>query len=214
VRAKRCQVVAYRPNVNVPSPVLTDDDFKLMGDISEVCHPSTVHPMGANTFPLLQMVPFPVEMKDAISACKVPAKVFAAGTVTSVNNEQVCFAMIPSQYVACSRKIDKVETIELRAIMEKSPKWPEPELRLPFVRKWIVYAAKLSHFEEIADNGSDMKFRMVVTLDTITYLGFDSAPSLGSSFSSAKLPTPEDDDTRSQTTVPKVRLWRRRFKRP
>lgn len=116
-------VVAYRPNVNVASPVLTDKDFKLMGDISD-------------------MIPVPmVDMIGAISACKVPAKVFAAGTVTSVDTEQVCFAMTPSQDVTCSGQID---SIELRAIMEKSPKWPNPVFKLPYMRESIACAAKLS----------------------------------------------------------------------
>jgi hypothetical protein len=142
VRAKRRQVVAYRPNVNVASPVLTDKDFKLMGDISDVCPHSTLDTISANTSSVFQMIPVPmVDMIGAISACKVPAKVFAAGTVTSVDTEQVCFAMTPSQDVTCSGQID---SIELRAIMEKSPKWPNPVFKLPYMRESIACAAKLS----------------------------------------------------------------------
>jgi hypothetical protein len=166
--------------VNVASPVLTDKDFKLMGDISDVCPHSTLDTISANTSSVFQIIPVPmVDMIGAISACKVPAKVFAAGTVTSVDTEQVCFAMTPSQDVTCSGQID---SIELRAIMEKSPKWPNPVFKLPCMRLSIACAAKLSHFEEIPDaKGSDMKLRMVVTLDAITDLGFRFLPSSSSS---------------------------------
>ncbi|KAH9170383.1 hypothetical protein EDB89DRAFT_2072060 [Lactarius sanguifluus] len=166
-------IVAYRTNVNEASPSVSEDDFKLMGDIYEL---KTI----------------PSDTEGAIAACRIPARVFGTGMVTSLEKQDNSFVLSLSQYVGGGSQND---LIVVRALMEKGPKWPEPAKRLPALSGLVYFTGRLSHIEDNPDSKhGSAKERVVVTLDNITYLPRTSAKP-ASSVSSSAVNLTEDGDT-------------------
>lgn len=120
------------------------------------------------------MKPVPVLVDDHVAACKIAARVTACGMVTSVDKERNSFIMFPTQTITSSAER---QTLPLRAVLEKGPKWPNPTARLPSPHAFIAFTGKLAHFE---DNTEKMKAnihsRAVISLDSITYLRANYGP--------------------------------------
>jgi hypothetical protein len=70
--------------MNKPSTIIAETEFKLMGDIMEVCTTTTSPSYLQNFFPSqLKMIPIPTD--DIISYSKIPSVVVVHGSVTFVD---------------------------------------------------------------------------------------------------------------------------------
>jgi hypothetical protein len=116
--------------------------------------------------------------EDPVAACKIPARVSGSGMVSSVDKERHSFILFPTQNVSASTHS---ETLPVRAVLEKGPKWPNPVARLPSPHGFVSFTGKLAHFEDNSGNiRSDLRSRAVVAVDSIVYLranyGSNSVP--------------------------------------
>ena len=63
------------------------------------------------------------------------------------------------------------ETLPVRAVLEKSPRWPNPAARLPSSRNFVAFTGKLAYFEDFAKKSrEDFQSQAVIIVDSITYL--------------------------------------------
>ncbi|KAN0134097.1 hypothetical protein V8E53_008102 [Lactarius tabidus] len=162
--ANHIHVVAYCEEIMSTTAMESTNYPKLMGDIVDV-------------------KPVPVLAEDPIAACKIAARVIGSGMVSSVDKETHSFFLFPSQIITANAD---PEALPVRAVLEKSPKWPEPTARLPSPHSFVAFTGKLAQFK---DNITYMKtkllYRAVVSLDSITYLranyGTHTTPSTSSS---------------------------------
>ncbi|KAN0137428.1 hypothetical protein V8E53_004873 [Lactarius tabidus] len=142
-------VVAYRHEAVTDNVVDANENVKLMGDI-------------------LDFKPVPVLAEDPITACKIPARVSGSAMVSSVDKEHYSFTLFPTQHINAS---SKAESLPVRAVLEKGPKWPNPVTRLPSPCGFVAFTGKIAHFEENPGPiRSDLRSRIVVALDSIIYL--------------------------------------------
>ena len=106
--------------------------------------------------------------EDPVDTCKIPARIIGSGMVTAVDKERHSFLLYPTQRITAS---EQAEAIPVRAVLEKGPKWPNPVARLPSPYNFVGFTGKLAHFEENTGKiRNDLQNRVVVTLDSITYL--------------------------------------------
>lgn len=92
----------------------------------------------------------------------IPARVIASGMVTAVNKDDNSFLITLRQEIDGGSEED---SLTVRALLEKGPKWPDPVKRLPSAQGFVSFAGKLFLFEE-----EQARSRPVVSLDSITYL--------------------------------------------
>lgn len=87
------------------------------------------------------------------------------------------------------------ETLPVRAVLEKSPRWPNPAARLPSSRNFVAFTGKLAYFEGFAKKSrEDFQSQAVIIVDSITYLR--------TAFSSkTNLPTPSTSQNLDADTV-------------
>ena len=120
------------------------------------------------------MKPVPVLADDPVTACKIPARVTASGMVSSVDKDHNSFIMFPTQTISSSAER---ETLPMRAVLEKGPKWPNPTARLPSPHAFVAFTGKLAHFEDNTGKiKADLQSRAVISLDSITYLRANYGP--------------------------------------
>lgn len=144
----------------------------------------------------------PVDSDDVMAAWKIPAMVIGVGMVSSVTRQESSFTVAVAQYIAGGQN----ETVMIRGIMEKSPKWPDPVARLPALHGVVAFTAKLSHFENDKDGiNATAVDRAVIVLDSITYLPRSASPpsltNTGPSFTSE-----DSDDAKVKQHVQKISL--------
>ena len=71
----------------------------------------------------------------------------------------------------------KPQTLPVRAVLEKSPRWPNPVARLPSSPNFVAFTGKLAYFEDFAGKSQeDFKSQAVIVVDSITYLQSLSTP--------------------------------------
>lgn len=63
------------------------------------------------------------------------------------------------------------ETLPVWAVLEKSPRWPNPAARLPSSQNFVTFTGKLAYFEDVAEKlQGDFQSQAIVIVDSITYL--------------------------------------------
>lgn len=160
------------------SPFIADSDFRFMGDILDASFSFFTAQLSSLTLLLLQLKPVPVELDNAITAWKLLAKVFGVGMVGAVMHEQATFSVTLTQYVTGGQN----EGVKLCAVMEKSPKWLDPCVRLPALNGMVVFTGNLSHFDKDEHNNDVTSHALaVICLDSITYLPWFGVVSSSSS---------------------------------
>lgn len=121
-----------------------------------------------------QFKPLIVPPDDPEGACKIPARVSGSGTVSTVDKEGHSFMIIPTLSISAS---PHPESLPIRAILEKSPRWPNPAARLPSPKNFVAFTGKLAYFEDRGGvSQGDFGSQAVITLDSITYLRSISSP--------------------------------------
>jgi hypothetical protein len=119
----------------------------------------------------VQFKPVPVLAEDPVGACKIPARVTGSGMVSAVDKERHSFTIFPTQKITAS---SDPQTLPVRALMEKGPKWLNPVARLPAPHGFVAFTGKLAHFEDnVGHIRGDLRSRAVVSLDSIVYLRAD-----------------------------------------
>ena len=171
------QVVAYHELDGTKVTKENKEMCKLMGDIVDVCFNFLMcsYPI-LSTYLFLQFKPVAVSAEDPVGACKIPARITGSGTVFSVDKEKHSFMMFPTLTISSS---EKPETLPVRGLLEKGPRWPNPTARLPSPQSLVAFTGKLAFFEDrIGKPHAELTSQAVVTLDTIIYLRTSSGPSV------------------------------------
>ena len=74
---------------------------------------------------------------------------------------------------------EKPETLPVRGLLEKGPRWLNPTTQLPSPRSLVAFTGKLVFFEDrVGKPHAELTSQAVVTLDTIIYLCTSSGPSV------------------------------------
>jgi hypothetical protein len=148
----------------------------------------------------IQFKPVPVVAEDPEAACKIPARVSCSGMVSSVDMEHHSFMLFLTQNISAS---PHRETLPVRAVLEKGPKWPNPIARLPSPLSFVAFTGKLAHFKDNAAKGeSKLLSQAVVTLDSIIYLHANY------SSTSVPMPLPSSQPHDADMIALKTRLLR------
>ena len=125
------------------------------------------------TITTFQFKPVAVSPDDPVGACKIPARITVSGTVFSVDKERHSFVVFPTLSISAS---PNPQTLPVRAVLEKSPRWPNPVARLPSSPNFVAFTGKLAYFEDFAGKSQDFQTQAVVIVDSITYLRSPSNP--------------------------------------
>ena len=132
-----------------------------------------------------QFKPLDVSREDPVGTCKIPAKITGSGTVFGIDKEKHSFVMFPTSFISAS---PNPETLPIWALLEKSPRWPDPTACLPSSQSLVAFTGKLAFFEDHASNlHSNVCSQAVVTLNTIIYLQMTPAPAAVSNMPSTLL---------------------------
>ena len=136
-------------------------------------------------FQFKPLKPLDVSQEDPVGTCKIPARITSLGTVFGVDKEKHSFVMFPTSFISASPNL---ETLPIWALLEKSPRWPDPTAHLPLSQSLVAFTGKLAFFEDRASNlHSNIRSQAVVTLDTIIYLRMTPAPAAVSNMPSTLL---------------------------
>jgi hypothetical protein len=156
----------FRPRVNEPSTIIAESDFKLMGDISEVCS-TTTSLIEWLPFPLMQLKLIPIPTDDVIKYSKLPSVVVINGSVTFVDNAHDYFCLTPSQYVSGGTQNDGVP---VRTILNRETLFAPQNLFLPDINCLVGCTGRLLAFEMNAGPGTGNGLCAKVSVDTIIQL--------------------------------------------
>ena len=132
-----------------------------------------------------QFKPLDISREDPVGTCKIPAKITGSGTVFGIDKEKHSFVMFPTSFISAS---PNPETLPIWALLEKSPRWPDPTTHLPSSQSLVAFTGKLAFFEDHAGNlHSNICSQAIVTLNTIIYLRMTPAPAAVSNMPSTLL---------------------------
>ncbi|KAN0140507.1 hypothetical protein V8E53_001716 [Lactarius tabidus] len=159
-------VVTFRPHVNEASSIICENDFKLMGDLTEARLTMflLIHLL---IFWATQLKPIPIPTDDVIKYSKLPGLVVVHGSVTFVDEAHDYFCLKPSQYVS---GMSQNEAIPLRALMNRNCPFSPHALKLPKINCLVGFTGRLLSFEPNSDSGAGHGLRAKVSVETISQL--------------------------------------------
>ena len=160
------KVIAFRPHVNEQSSIISDDEFRLMGDLTEACS-TAASVIWTRFHPCTQLKPIPIATNEAITYNKVPALVLVNGSVSFVDKAHDSFSLTPSQYVFGSLQSD---AMPICAVLDGSSPFPLPAHTLPETNNLIGFMGKLLSFEANSDAGTGQPFHAKVSVLSISHL--------------------------------------------
>jgi hypothetical protein len=160
------QVVTFRPHINKASSIICENDFKLMGDLTEA-RLTTFLLIHLLIFWATQLKPIPIPTDDVIKYSKLPGLVVVHGSVTFVDEAHDYFCLKPSQYVS---GMSQNEAIPLRALMNRNCPFSPHALKLPKINCLVGFTGRLLSFEPNSDSGAGHGLRAKVSVETISQL--------------------------------------------